>query len=185
MRIAQSPDFLQSVIDHPEVRRWVTKDSELELSLPLSQVFNQGIGIEFETGGFFFHNLGDGVYEVHTLFLPGTKNAFDCCQAAAHFLFCGTDCTRIVTKVPADNIAARKLTEKMGFLPEYTRDKAYTRDGIQHDVHHYALPMDVWARRQSPAWVTAQCEALGQQAKGDRFLHRWAVVNDDYSVLET
>lgn len=182
MRIAASPDFLQSVIDHPKVRRWVAKDEEMELDLPLSKVFEQGIGIEFDTGGFFFHSLGDGIYEVHTLFLPETTNALACCEAAAHFMFCATDCTRIVTKVPEDNVPAWKLTEKMGFIPEYTRPKAYTRNGIEHDVRHYALPMDVWARRQSPAWVKSQCEALGQAEKGSRFQYRWAVVNDSTEI---
>lgn len=184
MRVATSPDFLQSVIDHPQVRPWLVQDHDPE-KIPLSLVFDQGIGLEFEDGGFFFHNLGDGVYEVHTLFFPSVKDAFACCQAVAHFMFCATDCTRIVTKVPADNVPAWRLTEKMGFIPEYVRSKAYTRGGKQHDVKHYALPMDVWARRQTPAWVKGQCDALGQSEKGSRFLKRWAVMNDDKTVLES
>ncbi len=183
MRVASSPDFLQSVIDHPKVRPWLVQDHDPE-KIPLSVVFADGVGLEFETGGFFFHRLGEGIYEVHTLFLPGADNALQCCEAAAHFMFCATECTRIITKVPEDNVPAWKLTEKMGFLKEYVRNQAYTRGGKQHDVRHYALPMDVWARRQSPAWVKSQCDALGQSEKGSRFLYRWAVVNDDKSVLE-
>lgn len=184
MRVADCPEFLQSVIDHPQVRPWLSPDGFGEL--PLAQVFHEGIGLEFETGGFFFHRLGDGIYEVHTLFLPGTKNAFECCQAVAHYMFCGTDCVRIVTKVPADNVPAWRLTEKMGFTQDYVRPQAYNRGGQLHDVKHYALTMDLWARGQrSPQWVKGQCDALGNTAKGSRFLYRWAVMNDDPSVLET
>lgn len=177
MRVATSPDFLQSCIDHPAVRPWICQDSD-PADLPLAAVFEQGVGLEFETGGFFFHNLGDGTYEVHTLFLPGTKNAMECCQAAAHFMFCATDCTRIVTKVPEDNIPAWKLTEKMGFAKEYVREKAYTRGGKLHDVRCYALGMEQWGRDKSPEWVKGQCEALGNAAKGDRYAFRYAVFND-------
>lgn len=182
MRPAQSPDFLQSVIDHPEVRPWICQDGTGELDLSL--IWNEGIGFESEDGGFFFHRLGDGIYEVHTLYLPGTKTAFQGCQFVAHFMFCGTECTKIVTKVPEDNVPAWKLTEKMGFRADYVREKAYTRGGKRHDVRHYSLHMDDWGKDR-PQWVKGQCDALGNGSKGDRFLYRYAVMNDDYSVLES
>ena len=183
MKIATSPDFLQSVIDHPGVRPWLGQDSQAG-PLPLSAVFDQGIGIEFETGGFFFHRLGDGVYEVHTLFFPGTTEAFRACQAVAHYMFCGTECTKIVTKVPEDNVPAWKLTEKMGFRADYVRPKAYTRGGRAHDVRHYSLHMDDWGRDR-PQWVKGQCHDFGNGSKGDRFLQRYAVMNEDPTVLES
>lgn len=183
MRVAESPDFLQSVIDHPQVKRWIAPDGVDELSL--SAVFADGIALEFDTGGFFFHRLGDGVYEVHTLFLPGTKNALDCCKAAAHFMFCATDCTRIVTKVPEDNIPAWKLTEKMGFRADYVQPAKFLRNGTLHGVRHYSLVMDDWARTQeSPLWVQEQCAAMGDEGKGIRFAYRWAVMNDEYEPRE-
>ncbi|PPJ43940.1 MULTISPECIES: hypothetical protein [unclassified Pseudoxanthomonas] len=126
MRVAKTPEFLQSVMDHPKVRPWIVPDG-VDRDIPLAAIFGQGIGLEFDTGGFFFHALGDGVYEVHTLFLLGTTNALDCCKAAAHFMLCGTECTRIVTKVPADNIPAWKLTEKMGFRADQIRPAARQR----------------------------------------------------------
>ena len=182
MRVADTPDFLQSVIDHPKVKYWVSPDGVTDV--PLSAIFNDGIGLEFETGGFFFHRLGDGVYEVHTLFLPGTKNALQCCQAAAHFMFCGTDCTRIVTKVPEDNVPAWKLTEKMGFRADYVQPDKFPRGGVMHDIRHYSTAMDDWARDQGAEWVRAQCDALGQTSKGARFIYRWAVMNHEYQLLE-
>jgi hypothetical protein len=182
VKVAETPDFLQSVIDHPKVFPWVAPDGVKDL--PLSAVFADGVGLEFETGGFFFHRLGDGVYEVHTLFLPSTKNALECCQAAAHFMFCATDCNRIVTKVPEDNVPAWRLTEKMGFRFDYLQEAKFLRGGSLHDVKHYSLVMDDWARTQSPEWVAEQCESFGQHSKGDRFIFRWAVMNDESHRLE-
>lgn len=184
MKIATTPEFLQSVLAHPEVWRWIAPDGADPNALQLEALFEQGIGIEFETGGFFFHRLGDGVFEVHTLFLPGSENVFQACLAAAHFMFCGTECQRIVTKVPADNVPAWKLTEKMQFRPTHVRERAFQRDGELHDVKHYSLDFDDWMRRQeSPRWVAQQCTELGQQQKAIRALYRWAVVNDDYDIL--
>jgi hypothetical protein len=184
MRVAQSPEFLQSVIDHPKVRPWIAPDG-VDGELPLAAVFHEGIGLEFNTGGFFFHRLGDGVFEVHTLFLPGTRDAFECCQAAAHFMFCGTECTRIVTKVPADNVPAWKLTEKMEFRLDYVRPSAFLRGGKLHDVKHYSLVMDDWMRRQqSTRWVQEQCTQLGNEPKGLRAAYRWAVMNDELQKPE-
>lgn len=183
MRVAESPDFLQSVIDHPKVRPWIKPDG-VDGDIPLSAIFDQGIGLEFETGGFFFHSLGDGVYEVHTLFLPGTTNAFDCCRAAAHFMFCATECTRIVTKVPADNVPAWKLTEKMGFRADQVRPAAFMRGGVAHDVKHYSLVMDDWMREKGPQWFAQQCALFNNEEKGARGLHRWAVMYDEYQLLE-
>jgi len=183
MKVAETPDFLQSVIDDPRVFPLIAPDGVT--SAPLSAIFDQGLGLEFDTGGFFFHRLGDGVYEVHTLFRPGTRNAYECCQAAAHYLFCGTDCMQIVTKVPAFNVPAWRLTEKMQFQPTHTRNNAYRHGGELHDMKHYALSMDAWMRQQSnPEWVAEQCTLLGQHGKGVRARYRWAVMNDDYSVLE-
>lgn len=185
MKVAISPDFLQSVIDDPRVFPWLTQDGISAENSRLSAIFDEGIGLEFDHGGFFFHRLGDGVYEVHTLFLPKSRNAYQAAQAAAHYLFCATDCTRIVTKVPADNVPAWKLTEKMRFHATNVRERAYIRGGIAHDVKHYALDFDDWIGRQvNPQWVAEQCSALGQHAKGVRALYRWAVMNDDYSVIE-
>lgn len=182
MKVAESPDFLQSVMDDDRVWRWIAPD-DCE-RLPLSAIFADGIGLEFDGGGFFFHRLGDGVYEVHTLFLPGSRHAFQSCQAAAHFMFCATDCLRIVTKVPADNVAAWRLTEKMQFHATNVRENAFKRGGEWHDVKHYALDLDDWMRRQvSPEWVGQQMTQWGQHGKGARALYRWAVMYDDYSVF--
>lgn len=183
-RVATSADFLQSVMDDPRVRHWLAPDGVDGQAL-LSSIFEQGIALEFEGGGFFFHRLGDGVMEVHTMFLPGTKHVADACRAAAEFLFCGTECIKIVTKVPVDNLPAMRLTEKVGFRLDYVRPQAFLRGGTAHDVKHYSWDIDLWLRgTDGPAWARQRSRELCNERKGLLLAYRWAVMNDDYSVLE-
>lgn len=182
--VGASPAFLQSVMDHPQVRPWIGPDGA-DGPLDLAAIFNQGIALEFATGGFFFHRLGDGVMEVHTLFLPGSRDVLACCKAAAKHLFTATECMRIVTKVPADNIPADRLTRKAGFRHDHTRPQAYKRGGQLHDVRHYSLHMDDWITANGLGRSIQQlCTDAGQPIKGQVARYRHAVMTDDYSLLE-
>lgn len=183
-RVATGPQFLQSVINDPRVWKWLTADG-FDSPLQIDPIFDQGIGLEFEGGGFFFHRLGDGVMEVHTMFLPGSHGVADACRAAAEYLFCGTECLKIVTKVPADNVPATRLTEKVGFRLDYVQPQAWLRGGELHDVRHYSWDIDLWVRgTEGAAWARRRCHEMGNQRKGDLLAYRWAVMNHDYSVLE-
>lgn len=184
LSVAASPDFLQSVMDHPKVRPWIGPDG-VEVPLDLGVIFDQGIALEFETGGFFFHRLGDGVMEVHTLFLPGSRDVLSCCKVSAQYLFTATECLRIVTKVPADNIPADRLTQKAGFRHDYTRPNAYLRGGKLHDVRHYSLDFDNWITANGlERSIQKLCADAGQPIKGRIARYRHAVMNDDYKLLE-
>lgn len=184
-RVATSPDFIQSVMDHPKVRPWIAPDG-IDGPLSIAAIFDQGICLEFDGGGFFFHRLGDGVMEVHTMFLPGTHGVADACRAAAEHLFCGTECLKIVTKVPVDNVPAMRLTERVGFRLDYVAAGAFLRGGVAHDVKHYSWDIDLWLRgTEGPRWAYRRCCDMGNRDKGLRLAYRWAVTNDDYSILES
>jgi hypothetical protein len=142
MKVATSPDFLQSVID--AVWHWVAQDDEPHV--PLASAFEHVVGLEFEDGGFVFIPHGD-TWEVHTLFLPGAKDPFSCAREAAAYVF-SHGCERITTEVPADNVPADRLTRKMGFTLTHTEPQAFLRGGVLHDVHHYELRKDAWQEKQ-------------------------------------
>ena len=139
MKVAQSPDFLQSVIDAQWA--WIAQDGEMPV--PLADVFDAVLCLEWDDGGFIFLTKGEGTVEVHTLFLPKAKNPKACAEQAAAFIF-GHGFDRIVTHVPADNRHADRLTRRMGFTRTHTEPVAFLRNGIKHDVHHYALVKDDW-----------------------------------------
>ena len=183
MRIATSPAFLASIVNDPRVRPWLVQDTD-PAELSIDALFAQGIGLEFDTGGWFLHRLGDGVYEVHTLFLPGSRDVLGKTREAMAAIFCGTDCLRLVTKVPADNKAADRLTRYAGFRLDYVREAAFLRGGIRHDVRHYSLGLDDFVRERGIRWFRDECIALGEPDKGQRAAVRWAVVHDDYAALE-
>jgi hypothetical protein len=94
--------------------------------------------------------------------------------------------TKIVTKVPVDNVPALRLTERVGFRLDYVRPAAFLRGGVLHDVRHYSWGIDLWLRGTAgPQWAYERCCELDNKNKGLRLRYRWAVMNDDYSVLES
>lgn len=142
MRLSTGPEFLESVANDPRVFPWVSASPE---PVSLSAIWPTCIGVEFDTGGFLFQKLGAACYEVHTLFLPKSRGVLDCARVAASFMFCATECEEILTKVPVNNIAARRLTEKMGFTKAFSRRAAF---GAQ-DVDYYRLPLTGWMFHES------------------------------------
>ena len=144
MKVATSPDFLQSVID--AVWGWVAQDDEPRV--PLSAAFDRFVCLENEHGGFVFVPHGGGEWEVHTLFLPTVRDAYSHAREAAAHMFARGDCDRITTQVPADNVPADRLTRRMGFEFTHTEPAAFLRNGVRHDINHYALRKDAWQEQQ-------------------------------------
>lgn len=135
MKVATSPDFLQSVIDARW--EWVAQDGEPRV--PLSAAFEHVVCLENEHGGFVFVPKGKGAWEVHTIFLPTVRDALGHAKVAAAVMFARPDCDVIVTQVPADNVPAERLTRAMGFTFTHTEPAAFLRRGVRHDVHHFKL----------------------------------------------
>lgn len=140
LRLSTSPEFLQSVIDAQW--KWVAQDDEPRI--PLAEVFDQWVCLESDEGGFVFVPMGEGVYEVHTLFLPDAQHVLACGREAAQIMFTATDAVRLVTKVPVDNVPADRLTQKMGASLTHIEPAAFLRGGVRQDVKHYALSRDAW-----------------------------------------
>ena len=198
MKLAASHEFLESVANDEAVHKWVAQDDK---PISLAGLWDSSAFIEFDTGGFIFQALSAGLYEVHTLFLPKSHGVYDKARAAAHFMFCATDCAEIVTKVPAFNVAARRLTEKMGFVLDFSRKAAFAGN----DVDYYRLPLKGWMFQEAnlaefgrqfharldaagkhtnhaddPAHDSAVGYALcaaqfGQLEKAQRFYNEWAL----------
>jgi hypothetical protein len=87
----------------------------------------RNVALATARGGFLLANLGCGAYEIHTLFWPAqTKaDALETEAAAADaqlWMFCNTDCTRLLTKAPHSNRRARALAMRMGLAPLCTVD---------------------------------------------------------------
>lgn len=103
-------------------------------------MWSSSIFLEFEDGGFVFQHLGNCLWEVHTLFLPKAKSPLWKARQAALHMFCATNCAEIITKVPAFNIPARRLTEQMWFVHDFTRPGAWG----EHAIDYFRLPIKGW-----------------------------------------
>ena len=114
MRIDSTPDFLESVANHPRVFPYVTiRGVEI---IRLAPIWKDCIAVVFDTGGWLFHRQDDpDVYEVHTLFLPKSKDVLAKAIAAKDFIFGESNAKRLETMVAIDLPHVRRLTLRSGF----------------------------------------------------------------------
>lgn len=134
---------LNEIANHPEVRPWLGGIGPINLANLIANPAN--IALESEHGGYVLENQGGGQYEAHTLFLPqGRRFAYDAAVEGFRYLFTATDCTRIVTKVPAGNIAAAAHAKRCGFVEMFTRDAVWPGTDGPEDVSYQALTFDTW-----------------------------------------
>lgn len=113
MKVAQTPDFLESVANHPRVLPAITCKGKT--SIDLAPVWDDCIGLEFERGGFVFHRQDAGVYEVHTVFLPRTRDVDACAVEALAYMF-ANGATLILTQVAKDLPHVKRFAERHGFV---------------------------------------------------------------------
>lgn len=93
-----------------------------------------------EYGGFLVMDKGDGVYEVHTQFLPGGrgKAARESAREAMEQMFLTTDCMALTTFCPSDNKKAINLALFAGMH----KRQPETYFGVQG--HMYSITVKEW-----------------------------------------
>jgi hypothetical protein len=111
VKVATSPDFLESVANDPRVHRFVS------LGEPVSFGGQWGdcIGLEWDTGGFVFHRRDPDTYEVHTLFLPHTPDTNGKAQQALGYMFNTIGAQTLLTQVAKDLPHVRRFAKRHGF----------------------------------------------------------------------
>lgn len=133
MRVADSPTFLESVANDPRVRPFIGPGSE---EVRAGDSWARTLGLEWDTGGIVFMDQGDGVYDAHLLFLPGTQHTLAKCREALRYLFTRTKARKVIGSIPVDNTRARRIASAAGM--QHTQ----VRDGHAH----YALTARDWVR---------------------------------------
>ena len=101
-----------------------------------------------EHGGFIFEKYAEGVYEVHTQFVPEGRGrlALEAAREAARFMFLSTDCVEILTKCKDDNRPAAVLTRVMGFRKLF-------RSGA---CDYYSLAFEDWRAQDASVLAAGQ-----------------------------
>lgn len=162
-------DF-NAVANHPEVRPYLGGQGALDLN-PL---INQSFTFSNEHGGFVVHPIVPCIYEVHSLFLPeGKGTAYDLAVSSIRSMFAGTDCARLVTKVPDSNEAAKAIAKRVGFVEEFRLEHA---PGWTCGVSYQTITLENWRNadpecEQAGEWFHARLEAEKAKAGSDLETH--------------
>lgn len=177
LKVCRDVEFVNSIMNHPEVRPFIGPGPDV-LDLAAFMAEPRNVVLATEDGCFLFHWYTTGVYEVHTNFLPQGRGrkSLAAAKAAAHWMFTQTDCTEILTKIIASNVAAVWLTEKMNFSHLFDSP----REGWG-DVRYYRMGFHDWvaADKSLPGrghWFHSRLESERGAAPG----HDDDAVHDRY-----
>lgn len=192
------PAFLNTVVNHPEVRPSLEGEGPLDIS---PQALNPGnYVLQSEFGGFILIRHEPSRYEVHSQFLPGMgTHPIKAMRAAQEWMFTRTDCEAIVSRVPDANKASKGFAIAGGLRTIFAgRSNAYVEltcmdwamrtpalEAHGERFHRVIEAAKVEAgsslpvHDHDPAHERAVGAALlmierGQPAKGAAFYNRWA-----------
>lgn len=135
------PTFLNTVVNHPEVRPHLQGEGPLDIS---AQALNpNNFVLQSEFGGFILMQQEPGRYEVHSQFLPGHgTHPVKAMLAAMDWMFTRTDCEAVVSKVPVSNKAAKGFAITGGLRTLFTRT-----DTVTGPIEYTELTLMDWAMR--------------------------------------
>lgn len=180
MKVSETPDYFESIANHPRVFSTI-KPKGVERAI-LGGAWDQSIGLEFDGGGWLLQNIHDGLWEVHTLFLPGNHHVRDKAKEALLFMFTVTTCRELCTKVPEHIRRAKQLAIDMGFRQRFTMDAHWPRDSGPVGLDFLYLPLEEWVLNLADTAQEAYlrfwrfCKVAGNPDKGRYFYNRWAAL---------
>ena len=133
--------YLNDVSNHHEVRPTLGGSGDVDWSAIIDDPEN--IALVCEGGGWVFQMLMPGLYEAHSQFVPERRGKIvvDAAREAVRYMFAGTGCVEIVSKVPQNNNGAIGLARSMGFREKFRRDDAW-ETGVA--ISYVGLGLDRW-----------------------------------------
>lgn len=144
------PAPVNAVMNHLAVHPWITGPGQSELDATDFIADRANIALIADHAAFLFLNKGFGTYEVHTQITPeGRDGSLALARKAAVYMFGETDCTRVVTYVPAGNRRAEALTLAMGFEFTHFGEPWMQSDGRRVPTAWYSLSKDQFQCQQA------------------------------------
>lgn len=113
MKVSTGPEFLESVANHPRVLPHVSPEGT---PVHFGDHWKDCVGLEWPEGGFVFHRHDPVTFEVHTLFLPKSRDVDAKAEEALDFIF-GVGAETILTQVAKDLPHVRRFALRHGFKP--------------------------------------------------------------------
>jgi RimJ/RimL family protein N-acetyltransferase len=121
---------INAILNHPSVHPWVAADDNpLDLTATLAQP--DRYALFGPLGGQLYHRVGDGIYEVHSAYLPEARGrvALATTRETLRWMFGRTDAVEIITRVPKGNLAALALARAVGMRHMMTLQGSWIKDG--------------------------------------------------------
>lgn len=97
MRRATSPEFLESVANHPAVLPYIGGNGQ---PFKAGESWANTVALEWDEGGIVFLRTAPGVYSAHFVFLPKTRDIPAKCAEALRYMFTRTPCHTVTGKTP-------------------------------------------------------------------------------------
>jgi hypothetical protein len=145
LKIDTTPDFLESVANHPRVYPYVSVKGCGYIRF--GKIWDDCIAVVFDTGGWLFHRQDHNVYEVHTMFLPKSRDVNAKALRALGYMFDEAGADLIVTQIAGDLPHVRRLALRAGFEKTGHQDAAWERDSGPVNVDYFHITRDMWKQR--------------------------------------
>lgn len=132
----QDSELISSCIRHPRVWPSVSDDGS-PLKETFSPVFSESIVYlaAFDRGEFFgifmLHAHNFICWEVHTCLLPSSwgEKAKRFASLCIDWIFSNTECKRLITNVPSNNVLALRLAKLSGMKEFGVNEKSFMKNG--------------------------------------------------------
>lgn len=144
VQLSRDVALLNRVVNDPSVFPYVSFGFKGPFDMAPFVLDERNYFFANEHGGFLGLDKGNGIYEVHTQFLPAGrgKAAIRAAREAMTYMFTQTACHALMTFCPLDNPASAFLAKASGM----TRFKTETELGVQGDT--YTITRKEWQCQQ-------------------------------------
>lgn len=150
MRISTGHELFEQIANHPDVYPSVSRKGCGRITF--TDVWPACIGIEFgDRGGFIYHRGAPGIYEVHTLFLPGTAHAAEFAAESLRYMFGEGGANLILTMIPGDLPHVRRFALKQGFTKFDESPGGWERESGPVDLEFFKLTKEAFKCRPQPS----------------------------------
>lgn len=135
--------WLEEVANSPSIRPCLGGDGPIRLQ-SLAENANNYVFTN-EDGGFVVVQLQPGgtVFEVHTIFRPGSPGTktIRFMRECIAYMFTATPCLELVTRIPSNNAEAERLANIAGFIEKFYRENV-PKEGVV--TSYRSIPLDRW-----------------------------------------
>jgi hypothetical protein len=115
MMIADSPEFLESIANHPRVRPWVGGDGVSPVKA--GESWQRSRAVQWDDGGVVFMEESPGTFSVHLVFQRKAKNVLEKLASAKAYIMGQPDVFRLVATFPPAYRHVRRCAQAMGLTP--------------------------------------------------------------------